>query len=252
MLLYCPPAPGEFDNLPSMSTDITIVGLPITLESTTERFLDFVKQDRVILITAADYTDVKQTNDYACCPAGFDVLFNLGYDFNNIGNRSVISLDAWNSKNRNIGAIVAEVLKENSRLKQQYPDYAVAYLTTGSPYLADGVSSIILGEVEHVTVINTKSSVMLAFDLIGSRDLLINLVDNSNPVLRSQATNFIVCAGPLYSSQLNLQNQLTDADTIYGLQVGQGITTYTKMEFEQLLNTLPESMNSTLFAVVKK
>ena len=233
-----------------MIDQLTIVGLPITKESVTKRFTDFINQDKKVAVFTLGSLDT-DCNDYIISTVGHKLILS--------SNKKVISLKLWykNGKRRKPKLVVKDLLEELYIFQQNNPDYELAYMVPGSPFYGDSICPLLIEIIKDVTVINTQSSSLLTYNAI-SKYTKTNLnYNHCHFPLKSKSINVLSCLGPAYKiswlfTKLMLLS-ISKCDKLYTVYIGKEnvITEITKDVFVELIKKRPEYMNRLTLVVVK-
>jgi hypothetical protein len=154
-----------------------LLGIPLTAESVTDEFRDFIndKSSRVLVMSSViDWKAPELSWDYRCAQIGFDYVRNSGYEF--------VLLDEFNYQTRPLRHVVMLPLWYDLLGVRQTPQEVAAkidsfarallsigvsdvtYITQGSPYLHDAVSRLLIRSDSRV--LDATSSATLAFDAV--------------------------------------------------------------------------------------
>jgi hypothetical protein len=194
-----------------------ILGLPITKDSVSSEFINFINsKEPTIYIQASGFN--KNTNDYLTTQVGYDILIECGIN--------IVCLNLWNKFEIRLEAEeVCELIKE--KIKEYRKDYngKIVYVTTGSPYLYDVVCDTLMVNLPKENIIDTKSSVQLSYEIIKKiHDLPINITSNKNKTIKKDFINIVGCLGEIYSNQFgNIDNFIKTFDEntlIYDIKLG--------------------------------
>jgi hypothetical protein len=240
---------------------LTIVGLPLTPESVTTQFLEFIDQPDVVCVYASPFSTTN--NDYLTAKTGFDLLFERGYQVTQnfdqaFTGRVILSVPLWHD--RNTARVADGVLAAYTRITEQDPHKTVCYITPGSPLLYDGVVKNLLLSSDIGTVIDTKSSAQLAIEELVDRGAFAYAplhVVQDNMKLEENAINILGCVGSVYYTTdvknitLKLMPQLNIRTDIYKIKLGSD-TLIDKLSVPQFVKQLlvdRSTLNDVLFII---
>jgi hypothetical protein len=249
-----------------------ILGLPLTSQSVTDEFLEFIKQTNVILIQASLMYAIKEhNNDYVTARTGYDLLFAHDYVLTEnmpVGQTSAHTIFAkqlW-TKDRNCQLITQQVIDVYHELRQSNPDSIIAYITPGSPGLYDSIFKNLTNANLDISVIDTKSSAELAVEYLVSNklipDLEMNILNGHEAstiksTIKYDQVNIIGCLGNIYHSDIKmtasaLLSGISNNAKIFIIHLSDKIHVekLTKIELIKQLITKRARFNSTLVVFV--
>jgi hypothetical protein len=243
-----------------MVDDFFVLGLPITHESATPEFIDFLKSSApTVLVDSSRFHF--GNNDYQTAKVGYDMLLSAGYKFvysmDEIpsSGKCVLSLDLWRRSGGKLkpSQLVAEIMHYAKLIQQKYK-CNVGYITTGSPFLYDAVCEKMQEKHPDTYFVDTKSSAQLAYESVGA-SAPINVVDNMRIKLKPGHVNMLGCLGEIYSLWTDydvLMSALTDDMIIYDVKLGpSGRTTkLTKSQLIDIIKTDKYYLNTSTIAVI--
>lgn len=156
--------------------NIIRVGLPITLDSVTEEFIDIVdeleRNDKWVGLTLCDYdtTGTKTRLDQHNAPAGYKILLDRGFTFSQsvlTGPHKIIGTFGYLWLNREPMQTTVKLLQilKNAHSREQFN--TVVTFTPGSPYFDDAVTKILRSAFDDIRIIDTDSSAQIAAKAIG-------------------------------------------------------------------------------------
>lgn len=215
-----------------------IVGLPISSDSVTPEFLEFIQQDVqtiCIMSGSLNLNDIERSSEYKSSHIGFDLLIKNGFQFIDsdkpINQKKVVFMvkKCWNREDgtrisaNGVGKRIIELAEE---LSKKYPNARISRIAPGSPYLYDGVSSFMIDNFSNIEVIDTKSSAELAYEKLSVElniNLPVDIVDPTKIVLQNNCINILGCVGFIYKDYVDLNQILKSIKTnskIYDIKVG--------------------------------
>lgn len=216
--------------------NLTVVGMPITVDSVTQEFLDFVNNQKDCLIFTSGSYDVSslyENNDYITSKLGHDILFSSG--------KKVISLNLWYNKDKRKTPkiVLNELYKIIKKTNSKYPNKEYYYIVPGSPFYGDSISPKLIKEF-NANVIDTKSSKTLTEQLFPNKKIKV-----------------FECLGPAYNKRwyknILLFINLLYYDEVYSVSLGEinKVIPITKKQFIMMMKNKTTNMNSLTFAYVR-
>ena len=181
-----------------------ILGLPITTDTISEEFLEFINsEENKIIVTTGSFFFNGQ--DYTLTKVGFDQLMRKGFKIfgNNKErafippnvNKSILQINLdFSVVNSSPDSILEYIENIIDSLDLEKSD-TVCYACPGSPYLYDSLSKTIINKYKDIKVIDTKSSA----------DIIKEKLEIDKPV------------EIIYSNQMNFNE---DSLNIFGCQIG--------------------------------
>jgi hypothetical protein len=249
-----------------------ILGLPLSKNSITEEFLNFIGSDTpTLLFSSVQFTDdeKKTNNDYITAKVGYDLLFDQGFKIipgnlitPTIIDKTILSFPLWLSINgrRNASDVGIDIVKIYKQLQQTFPNVNIAYITPGSPMLYDFVVKKIIKIVDNIKIIDTKSSAELSYNYLLNYSSKIpnyplNLITDQNDVkLTEESINIIGCIGPTYKINVNpILSQLSESDLIFTISIGYVtlVREHTLSELRKMFKNNHPYLNSATLAIIK-
>lgn len=156
--------------------DIIRVGLPITRETITEEFLDIVQQlennEDWVGLTLCDYdtTGTKTRLDQHNAPAGYEVLLNRGFIFQQkelTRANKIIGTFGYLWLGRDPMQTTVKLLQVLKNVHARERFKTVVTFTPGSPYYDDAVTKILSSAFQDMRIVDTLSSAQIAARAIG-------------------------------------------------------------------------------------
>lgn len=249
---------------------LTIVGLPLSKNSATEEFLNFISSDRPIILFSSVWFD-STSNDYITAKIGYELLFENGFKI--VQNIFVENLDTkkillgfplWvaggglRKDPTDVANFIIEIYK---KLKEDFPNYKIAYITPGSPFLYDLAVEKIINSGNNIKIIDTKSSAQLCYEHLLKYDHRIpkyplNIVlKNPNRVdLKENYINMIGCLGAIYNFNSNLLlPQLSESDLIFTISIGDNtlVKEHTIYELKKMFRNKDTRLNFSILSIIK-
>jgi hypothetical protein len=147
-----------------------IIGLPLSHDSVTSEFLEFIQQDvQTICILAGglNLSDIGRSAEYKSSHIGFDLLIKNGFQFIDsdkpINQKKVVFMvgncwireDGTRMQATGVGKCIIEL---SEKIRKKHPNAIISRIAPGSPYLYDDVSNFIINNFSNIEVIDTKSS----------------------------------------------------------------------------------------------
>jgi hypothetical protein len=246
---------------------ITLLGLPITKDSINSELINFLNKKEKITIFCLgifDKNQLKNNNDYLLAKVGYDLLFKSVHE--------IIHLPIWynNGVRRQPCEVFDELISTMNEYHKNNPEHILSYALPGSPYYEDYISGRMINDLKNITVIDTKSSGQLIYDLIDRKELFYHHVDimgkgNSyfnyyNFTIKKHAVNVISCLGPGYQKEMHWLNKfyllykISKKDEIYSIRLGSNVVSkkLSKTEFKYLLENKTIDMNQTTYVIIKE
>ncbi len=232
------------------NTNFYILGLPITKNSVSLEFIDFINsKEPTIYIQTSGFN--KNTNDYLTTQVGYDILIER--------NINIICLNLWNKFAIRLEAEkVCELIEEKIKEYQKNYNVRIVYITTGSPYLYDVVCDTLMINLPKENIINTKSSAQLSYEIVKqSYDLPINITSNKNKTIKTGFINIVGCLGEIYSDQFgdidNFIKAFDENTVIYDIKLGH-YNIVNKIMYSDLITKIKSDrkyFNNSTIAIIK-
>jgi hypothetical protein len=246
---------------------LTILGLPLTPESVTPEFLEFIDQPNVILIQATlMYSVLEHNNDYVTARVGYDLLFEKNFKLTEIlpvdqtHGRTVYMKQLW-TRERDTGAVAEQLIAYYQELRAKNPDSVIATVTPGSPRLYDAVSANLIASGVVGAIVDTPSSAEIAVDYLKKNrlipDLDVNILSTRNVLdIRSDRINVLGCLGKVYNVNITtlisqLVANITGTATIYKISLSDTVRQIklSKIDLIRELLSNQRSFNSTIVVI---
>jgi hypothetical protein len=250
-----------------------IVGLPLSKDSVTDKFLNFISSDTpTLLITSVQFSMEGReiNNDYITARVGYDLLFDHGFKMfpgslvmPDVINKTIIGFPLWLSKDgrRHAKNVADDIIEIYKQLQQKFPNVNIAYITPGSPFLYDFVVKKIIKLVNNVEVIDTESSAIISYQhLLSYSDKIpkyrLKLIENPLNIkkLKKHHINIVGCLSSTYATNVEpLLNALSESDLIFSISVGHDIVVkeHTLSEFKKMIETNSTTLKFATFAFIK-
>ena len=253
---------------------LTVVGLPLTNDTMTKEFVDYVNQENLVLVMCCGFNlrDPDSSDEYAKAKVGYDYLKErfayVSYkNYRGEPNRVVMLHDAWidQDNKRASGLEVAnKIEKYISEIRSE--NYQYGFITCGSPYVGDYV----VKNLNCTRVIDTKSSMDICADWFVERGYdkpIYHLEDYYDYDLQDNSINILSRMGETYMAgnqstaklrttfPTNLENlfeKLTDSMEIYSFHFGptSEVIKYTTEEIKRKLTEDRSFFNPRLLVLV--
>lgn len=250
-----------------------VVGLPLSKDSVTDKFLNFISSDTpTLLISSVQFSMANKeiNNDYITAKVGYDLLFDHGFKIfpgslviPDIIDKTIIGFPLWLSKDgrRRASDVAVDVIEIYKQLQEKFPNVNIAYITPGSPFLYDFVVKKITKLVDDVEIIDTKSSAIISYQhLLSYSDKIpkyrLKLIENHLTVkkLKKQHINIVGCLSSTYTSNIEpLLKNLSESDLIFSILIGHDIVVkeHTLTEFKKMVETNSNALRFSTFAFIK-
>ena len=238
-----------------MST-LFLVGLPLTKESMTQDFKDFVCSDSQTILIATSVFDQRQAhlnNDYKCAKFGYDFLNSAGfvtcvadYPFSRKSlkqsveeclqfakNKTILSVDLWSSlqaSRRYPSDVARDVVELYDLITKKFSNTRVGVISEGDPLYRDYRVEKIRELVPNHKVISSPSSAELSllelYNLEDVRGLPVCKHQDSLVSFCNNSINVYSCLGLDYNKDLtSLLEKMTETDIAYVIKLGDGKST---------------------------
>jgi hypothetical protein len=252
---------------------LNIVGLPLSKNSVTDKFLNFISSDTPTLLIASvrfSMLEKETSNDYVTARVGYDLLFDHGFEIfpwksaiPDTINKTILGFPLWLSKDgrRNGSDVASDIIEIYKQLQQRFPDANIAYITPGSPFWYNIVVKRIIEFVNDVEVIDTKSSAIISYQHLKTYSDKIpvyplNLIENHLNIkkLKEKHINIVGCLSSIYTTTLdNLLLNLTESDLIFSISIGHDILVkkHTLSEFKKMIEDNSNELKFSTFAFIK-
>jgi hypothetical protein len=155
--------------------DIVIVGLPITRETITQEFLDIVdeleRNEDWVALTLCDYdsTGTKSRYDQHNAPAGYEILLNHGFVFQEKqltrANKIIGTFGhLWYGRDPMQTTVKMLQTLKNTHAMERFK--TVILFTPGSPYYDDAITKVLSSAFRDIRIVDTLSSAQIATNVI--------------------------------------------------------------------------------------
>lgn len=212
-----------------------ILGLPITENSISDEFLDFINADeKQVLISVGSF--FFNGVDYNCSKVGFNMLMNSNYKIYNdedgkifippITKKAFVQLNvmglfnrASQSGNNSVNRIVEEI---TNTIQTINVDCKIGLVCQGSPYVYDTICSSLMELDKDIKIIDTKSSIDLVKEKFNvDKNVNVHYLQ-SEEMLDENAFNVIGCAGEYFKILKipHIAERIKNFTEIYQVHVG--------------------------------
>lgn len=233
-----------------MST-LFLVGLPLTKDSATQDFKDFVfSNNQTILITTSvfGWNQSHLNNDYNCAKFGYDFLKSAGfvtsiadYPFSGksleqsveeclrfIKHKTILSIDLWSSlqaSRRYAGDVAKDVVALFNLITKKLSNAQVGVISEGDPLYVDTRVKYIRELTHDYKIISSPSSAELCllelYGLEGVKGLPVVNHEENAIGFYNNSINVYSCLGLYYNKDLTvLMENLSETDTAYVIKLG--------------------------------
>ena len=237
--------------------NIIRVGLPITLDSVTQEFIDIVdeleRNDNWVGLTLCDYdtTGTKTRLDQHNAPAGYKILLDRGFTFSQsalTGPHKIIGTFGYLWLNREPMQTTVKLLQilKNAHSREQFD--TVVTFTPGSPYFDDAVTKILRSAFDDIRIVDTDSSAQIATKAIGGecdiRAYYDDFVLGKNRSIDKSKTAIFSCLQHGYN--IDMKKVILELQPSKIITVHITLDKVEKQEYtsEYVLNNLEEIFNS--------
>ena len=232
-----------------------ILGLPITTDTVTEEFLEFLNSDdkKILVMTGSFFYN---GNDYKNTKVGFDALLDNGFKLYSNNNDMAFIPPNVNKAILYINISLDKVVTNASYVMLDYiqnvlhsleldENTKVGYVCAGSPKLYDVIAFSIIQNDPGIKIIDTKSSADIIYEEL-NKDKPLQIVYNDIMNFEENSINILGCLGKSYM-QINIQ-ELKEAlcyfNTIFEVRLGYAKDKLIrKIHKEQLIFELQNNIN---------
>ena len=244
-----------------------IVGIPLTVETITDKFRKFINEDsnRVLVMSSViDWRAPDLSWDYRCAKVGFDYVRDSGFefvlwdDFRYLSKplRHVLMLPLWYDAFgvRRSPQEVANHINSFVRALYSLGIDDVSYITQGSPFLHDAVSRHLIQS--DSLVLDATSSATLAFNAVrGLTSMPMHVpTDLRRDGLLSGHANVLGSVGSHYSlGHGALLDDLSISIRAWAVTLGKNllVSEIAPVEIAEAIRTGSTRFNATTFVIEK-
>lgn len=186
-----------------------LLGLPITVESTSKEFVDFLNSDeKTCLVSLGQF--FFDGRDYTLGKVGFDVLMNSGFKvYSESGGKffvppmvrkSLLQINPQKNLSQETSFSIIEYIEEVLTSSNIDENVSVGLICQGSPNLYDSISFELKNLRPEIKIIDTKSSAEIIKDRLELEKEIHIHYFGSDEELKEDCLNIFGCFGEMYNS----------------------------------------------------
>ena len=249
--------------------NLYLVGLPATHDTASAEFLNFLALPTTtigltsfIAMTPTQMNQINAGEKIKVTPQ-WDFLINDGYKFTTSDSDIKADEKIVYMKNRqgSSSVVAQQIIDEYNVLNAKYPTSKIAFVTTTSPNLWNGVAQILISQVPPENVVNNENAPNIAYELLLDFGLIpdepLNITTPFDLSIQPTKVNMVGLLGSYFKGDLTEFKRIIGENpdaSIYRviLSYRNEIDELTSAELLGQLETDRSSFNTALISVVLK